>query len=98
MALTIEVTQKEVRDKGERFNHDYYSIMAHLLVFDDGGEVINKEFSIDHKTINPLSDGSTELQELMDEEIAKYKAEKAIKDLMVIEAEKIQTSLNDKEK
>lgn len=78
MALKITVTKVSVTSKGEKFNNDFHTITMNLKVLDGMIEVINKNFSIDHKSIHPISDDLSRMKEMMKKEIQKYKAEKAI--------------------
>ena len=78
MALKIEVTKVSVVSKGEKFNNDFHTITMNLKVLDGTTEVINKDFSIDHKAVHTLSDSLPRMKEMMKKEILKYKAEKAL--------------------
>ena len=95
MTLKIEVKKISVTSKGERFKNDFYTIVMNLKVLDEVIEVINKDFSIDYKSIYTLSDKLPEMTERMKEEIDKYQAEKAILDQLDAEALQIKTSLTE---
>lgn len=95
MALSIEVKKISVVSKGEKFKNDFHTITMNLKVLDDVIEVINKDFSIDYKSVNTLPERLPEMTERMKEEIDKYQAEKAILDLLDAEALKIKTSLTE---
>ena len=93
MALKIEVKKVSVTSKGERFKNDFHTIVMNLKVLDGVIEVINKDFSIDYKSVHILSDKLPKMSERMKEEIDKYQAEKTILDQLDAEALKIKTSL-----
>ena len=95
MTLKIEVKKVSVTSKGERFKNDFHTITMNLKVLDGVIEVINKDFSIDYKSLCTLSDKLSEMTERMKEEIDKYQAEKAILDQLDAEALKIKTSLTE---
>ena len=78
MVLKIEVKKVSVQSKGEKFNNDFHTITMNLKVLDGITEVINKDFSIDHKSVHTVSDSLSRMKELMKGEIQKYKAEQAI--------------------
>ena len=95
MTLKIEVKKVSVISKGEKFKNDFHTITMNLKVLDGVIEVINKDFSIDYKSVHALSDGLPEMTERMKEEIDKYQAEKTILDQLDAEALKIKTSLEE---
>ena len=95
MALKIEVKKVSVISKGEKFKNDFHTITMNLKVLDGMIEVINKDFSIDYKSVHTLSDGLSGMKEMMNDEIEKYQAEKAILDQLDPEALKIKTSLTE---
>ena len=95
MALKIEVKKVSVTSKGEKFKNDFHTITMNLKVLDGVIEVINKDFSIDYKSVHTLSGRLPEMTEKMKEEIDKYQAEKAILDQLDAEALKIKTSLTE---
>ena len=95
MTLKIEVKKVSVRNKGEKFKNDFHTITMNLKVLDGVTEVINKDFSIDYKSIYTLSDRLPEMTERMKEEIDKYQAEKTILDQLDVEAVKIKTALEE---
>ena len=95
MALKIEVKKVSVISKGERFKNDFHTITMNLKVLDGVIEVINKDFSIDYKSVHALSDKLPEMTERMKEEIDKYQAEKTILNQLDAEALKIKTSLTE---
>ena len=95
MALKIEVKKVSVTSKGEQFKNDFHTITMNLKVLDEITEAINKDFSVDYKSICTLSDKLSGMTERMKEEINKYQAEKAILDQLDAEALKIKTSLTE---
>ena len=95
MALKVEVKKVSVTSKGEKFKNDFHTITMNLKVLDGVIEVINKDFSIDYKSVHTLSDKLPEMTERMKEEIDKYQAEKVILDQLDAEALKIKTSLTE---
>lgn len=98
MTLKIEVSKVSVTSKGERFNNDFHTITMNLTVLDGSTEVINKEFSIDHKTVHNVSDSLARMKEQMKAEIMKYKAEKAIFTKLDTATTQISTSLTEETK
>lgn len=93
MALSIEVKKVSVTSKGEKFKNDFHTITMNLKVLDGITEVINKDFSVDYKSIHTLSDGMLSITEMMNKEIGKYQAETAILNQLDAEALTIKTAL-----
>ena len=98
MALKIEVKKVSVISKGEQFKNDFHTITMNLKVLDDIIEVINKDFSIDYKSVHTLSEGLSDMTEMMNEEIKKYQAETVILNQLDAEALTIKTALEEKVK